>query len=218
MQSTKILIVEDEVIIADYIGELLQKEGYTCLEIAYDIEEAKELYAMFNPDIVLLDINIHGENEGIKLSTALELKSKVIFLTAQNDRTTINAAIKTKPHAYLTKPIKKNDLMAAIALAITNLQDSFVVFKNGYTDVKINFDELLYIKSDGNYIDVFTTNGKYTLRRSLESFHAELDKELFQQIHRSIIVNTSKVSEKKSNALFIKEIELPMSRSFRISL
>ncbi|TXI82629.1 MAG: response regulator transcription factor [Crocinitomicaceae bacterium] len=218
MYSTKILIVEDEIIIADYIGELLEKEGFTQIEIANDIEEAKKHIASFNPELILLDINIHGENEGINLSTELELKSKVIFLTAQNDRTTIHAAIKTKPQAYLTKPIKKNDLMAAISLAIVNMQDTFLVFKDGYTDVKLSYDELLYIKSDGNYIDVFTTNGKHTLRRSLESFHAELDKKLFQQIHRSIIVNTSKITEKKSNALFINEIELPISRSFRISL
>jgi two-component system response regulator LytT len=218
MYSTKILIVEDEVIIADYIGELMEKEGFMNIEIAYDVDDAKRLYTSFNPDLILLDINIHGENQGINLSTELDLKSKVIFLTAQNDRTTINAAIKTKPQAYLTKPIKKNDLIAAITLAIANLQDTFIVIKDGYLDVKLNYDELLYIKSDGNYIDIITTNHKYTLRRTLESFHAELDKELFQQIHRSIVVNTSKITERKSNVLFIDSIQLTMSRSFRISI
>lgn len=218
MHSTKILIVEDEIIIADYIGELLEKEGYNNLKIAYDIEEARAFYASFNPDLILLDININGENKGIDFSTEFELKSKVIFITAQNDTATINAAIKTKPHAYLTKPIKKNDLHVAIALAISKMTDTSVIIKDGYTDVKLSYDEILYVKSDGNYIDIFTQQQKYTIRKSLESFHSELDKQLFQQIHRSIVVNTSKITEKKSNALYINNIELPMSRSFKIAL
>jgi DNA-binding LytR/AlgR family response regulator len=218
MYSTKILIVEDEIIIADYIFELLEKEGYKNLKIANNIEEAKNLYFSFTPDIILLDINIHGENAGITLSSELSLKSKVIFITAQNDPVTINAAIKTKPNAYLTKPIKKKDLTVAIALAISNLVDTSLTIKDGYKEVKLSTDEILYIKSDGNYIDVFTTYQKFTIRKSLESFHAELDRKIFQQIHRSIIVNTSKVTEKKTNSILINTIELPMSRSYRITI
>lgn len=218
MQTVKILIVEDEVIIADYIHELLVNEGYQNVKIANDVNEAKDLYLNFQPEIILLDININGENEGIKLSQNLELKSKVIYLTAQHDKETIKAAIKTLPQAYLTKPINKNDLSAALQLAITKLFTNSVQIKDGHDEIKLHFDEILFVKSDGNYIDVFCTDRKYTLRRSLENFKEDLDPETFVQIHRSIVVNLNKVSEKRKKTILINDIELPISRSHKSNL
>ena len=112
----KILIVEDEILIADFIYNMLLKEGFTKVETVNDVQSALIKFKTFQPEIILMDINVEGQNTGIKLATQKNVQAKVIYITAQNDDETIQKAIATNPETYLTKPIKKFDLLAAIQL------------------------------------------------------------------------------------------------------
>lgn len=105
--SSKILIVEDEVLIANFIEKMLRKEGFSNLEIANDIKTAEVKFNTFRPDIVLMDINLEGPNTGIDLAAKKNEEAKIIYITAQNDPDTIQKAISTNPETYLTKPVKK---------------------------------------------------------------------------------------------------------------
>lgn len=215
-KNSKILIVEDEVLIANFIKKMLQKEGFSNLETANDIQTAETKFNSFRPDIILLDINLEDSNTGIDLAARKNEEAKIIYLTAQNDSETIQKAIATNPETYLTKPIKKSDLLAAIQLASFKSIKKYVIIKDGYDEVKIFHDDIIYIKSDNIYIDVITTFKKYTVRNSLDNFLKELNNDTFCKAHRSFIINKKRVTKKTTNAVFLSDIEIPISRNFEI--
>jgi two-component system response regulator LytT len=215
---TKILVVEDEILIADYIKELLQTESFTAIRMAHDPETALNEMATFLPDIILMDINLKGKNSGIDLAKHKNQEASLIFLTGQNDPKLMHKALESNPEAYLTKPIKKNDLIAAIRLQILKQKLNYVTIKVGYEEVKLILDEILFIKSENNYIDIQMMDKKYTIRQSLNTFLDEIKSKDFIRIHRSFIVNQTKISSKNSTSVFIENFEIPCSRNTSFNL
>ena len=131
---------------------------------------------------------------------------------------TLKKALKIQPIAYLTKPVKKIDLIAAIEVANEQLKLKSVIVKDGYNEVRIPFDTILYIKSDKNYIDIVTNAKIYTIRTTLDSFYKELDKSTFCKVQRSYIVNKTKISTKSSSFVKIEEFEIPISRDLDLEI
>ena len=212
--NTKILIVEDEILIADFIADFLNKKGFSNIEMAHKPEIAVKFFQSFEPEIVLMDINLNGENAGIELAKNTNKDAAVIFLTGQNDEFLMNKALATNPETYLTKPIKEDDLMAAIKLVLLKKQLNSISIKDGYDFIKINHDAILFIKSDNNYIDIHTTSKKYSIRQSLDGFLEEIANSNFIRVHRSYIVNSSKIQKKTKSSLFIENHEIPFSKKY----
>jgi len=210
----KILIVEDQVLIAHFLRDVLLREGFNNVEIAYKIEQASVLLLSFNPDILLLDINLEGKDSGIQWAENFASQRKIIFVTAKTERETILKALKVKPIAYLTKPIKKMDLIAAVELAKQTINTDYIFVKDGYEKVKIYTNDILFVKSERNYIDIHCVSKKITLRNSLDNMFKELDASVFCKVHRSYIINKEKISKKTSTSIFINQHEIPISRGF----
>ncbi len=122
MHQLKILIVEDDPIIAQLIEHHLQEFDHQVLGIAHDSERALDLIHNLQPELVILDINIDGTKDGIDVATIIENKYKVpyIFLTALSDQETLDRASIVKPLGYVVKPFKASDLKAAISIGISN--------------------------------------------------------------------------------------------------
>lgn len=216
--TKRILIVEDEILISDYIYEMLSESGFVNIEIANDCKEAVSKMSLFKPEILLMDINLEGKDTGIELGKQKNDEAIIIYITAQNDSATIQNAIATNPLSYLTKPIKKADLLAAIQLANFKTKSNQIIIKDGFEEITLSYEDLLFIRSDGNYIDIFTNTKKITIRESLEKFYDKLDKNQFLRIHRSIVINRNKVSRKTSSSVFVNTTELPISRNHRKSI
>lgn len=212
--KTKILIVEDEIIIADFIQATLNKEGFKNVEMAHKTITAIEAFGKFQPEIIILDINLHGENSGIELAKSTNKDAIVIFLTGQYDESLMNKALATNPETYLTKPLKKEDLLAAIKLSILKKQAKNITIKDGYNIVKIDHDDILFIKSDNNYIDIQTTSKKYSVRQTLDGFLEEIVHSNFIRVHRSYVVNSSKIHKKTNSSLFVENHEIPFSKKY----
>ncbi len=113
-KAIKIVIVEDEVLIAHYIKAILQNNNYRNVKMAYTIAEAQKLILNDTPDIMLLDINVEGWYTGIELAAKQNKATKLIYITAQNNPKAVAKAGATQPAAYLTKPLKKNDLLVTL--------------------------------------------------------------------------------------------------------
>lgn len=216
--NPKILIVEDDILIAEYVMNLLQKENFNIVEMAHEKEEAIRKMQSFLPNVILMDINLSGKNSGIELAKLKNDNARVIFLTGQYDHVLMSKALTTNPEAYLTKPVRKNDLFAAIQLASQKNESSFITIKDGYDDVKINTDEIIFIKSDNNYIDIQLVDKKYSIRESLSMFHKTLPPEKFIRIHKSYIVNQTKIQKKISAFVIINGIEIPYSRNLNLEI
>lgn len=214
----KILIVEDQVLIAHFLRDTLLKEGFANIEIAFKINQAIELVNTYEPEIILLDINVEGKDSGIIWAENYALNKKIIFVTAQTERETMLKALKVQPVGYLTKPIKKIELIAAIELAKQNLKKDYLKVKDGYEEIKLYYKDILFAKSERNYIDIQTVSKKITLRNTLDNIQMELDSDTFCRVHRSYIVNKEKISRKTSNSLHIDNYEIPISRNLDLSI
>jgi len=117
---TTILIVEDEAIVAEDIKNSLEIKGYTVPATASSGKDAINKVKEFNPDIVLMDIVIKGEMDGIE--TAKQIRSlfdiPIVYLTAFSDEKTIERVKLTEPFGYLIKPFNKRELTVAVEIAL----------------------------------------------------------------------------------------------------
>ena len=120
MCKKKILIVEDESIIAEDISDSLISLGYRITGMVYSGEEAIEAAAKCRPDLVLMDVNLQGEIDGI--TAAAEILSRfqipVVYLTAYADENTLRRVNATKPFGYIVKPFEEKNLHTTIQLAL----------------------------------------------------------------------------------------------------
>ncbi len=117
---TKILIVEDETIVALDIKSAVKKLGYEVTDTATNFHDAIKSIRDNKPDIVLMDIHLENSKDGIE--TVREIQKKyyipVIYLTAFSDDSTISRAVETNPIGYIIKPFKREDLKSTIALGL----------------------------------------------------------------------------------------------------
>lgn len=120
MQEKLILIVEDEGVVALSIQAALTKMGYKVVGIAVTGNEAIALATEHKPDVILMDIHIKGDMDGIQTTEKLNqiMDIPVIFLTAYADDETVRRAIKTRSHSYLVKPYNPRELYSNIEFAI----------------------------------------------------------------------------------------------------
>lgn len=211
--SYKILIVEDEVFIADFLESLLNSIGFRYIYKTYNKADAAVAIENLQPQIVLMDINLHSKLEGVELAKKLPDSCILIYITGQNDLEVMAEALATKPYSYLTKPIKQIDLMAAIEIAVRKKNKKYYLFKDGHAVIRISIEDILYVKSDNNYIDIVLLDKKYTARSSLKNFIEAVNSADFKQVHRSYIVNMPLVTKFTSNALFIHQVRIPISRN-----
>ncbi|MBD1829559.1 EAL domain-containing protein [Microcoleus vaginatus GB1-A2] len=120
MLNKKILIVEDESIIAEDISDSLISLGYSITGMVYSGEEAIEYAAKFRPDLVLMDVNLQGEIDGITAAAEIRLRFQipVVYLTAYADESTLWRVNATKPFGYIVKPFEEKNLHTTIQLAL----------------------------------------------------------------------------------------------------
>lgn len=137
-----ILIVEDEPITARFITETLLENGYDIAGVARSADEARKLLAQYDINIVLMDINIKGKEDGIQFSrTLINEDIAIIYISAYSNLETIKEAACTMPYGFLVKPFKEVELLRVLILASSKLEAKY----NKTIPInKANFEEKLY--------------------------------------------------------------------------
>lgn len=230
MDKIKILVVEDELIIADNICDALEELGYEALEPAINYTEALVRIEEEKPDIAILDIQLSGKKTGIDIAKKIResYNFPFIFLTSNSDAYTLNQAKEVMPPAYLVKPFSKEELYTSIEIALFNfsnkigkidkdnliIKDSiFIKEKGAY--IKVNFDDILYLKSAHVYIEIILKKQhKIVVRTSLNDILEKLNKN-FVRIHRGYIVNTQYLMQISQNSVKIFDEEIPVGKKFK---
>jgi DNA-binding LytR/AlgR family response regulator len=237
----KLLIVEDDMIIAAKVSMQLTNLGYEVTGIVPRGEEAIRHVEDNIPDIVLLDINLKGILDGIETAQAIHKFADVpiIYITANTDEATFNRAKSTRPHAFISKPIKNLDLQRAIELTISRIEETsapkneieiehlenapvilsdriFVKYKEKM--VKVFLSEILYIEAERNYCRVYTKSKEYLLSTTLKIMEDKLPPRDFIRVHRSFIVNLMQVDEVTENHVSINQKSVPLSIQLREDL
>lgn len=233
MSQVKILVVEDEVVIADNICMILEDLGYEVLEPAINYEEALETIREDIPDLAILDIQLAGRRDGIDLAWKIkeDYDFPFIFLTSNADALTVERAKKVAPPAYLVKPFNKDDLYTSIEMALFNyvgkrkeeegddllIRDAiFVKDKNLFHKIKL--EDISFLKSDHVYIEVYTVKGqKHLIRGSLTDLSERLPKS-FYRTHRSYTINVNHMDAINSAYVLIGDEQIPIGKNYRDEL
>lgn len=221
----RILIVEDEVLIAETIKLLLELQGHEVPDICISYEEAVAAYHKEKPDLVILDIRLYGDKSGIDFANFLQNQAETtpfIYLTAQYDRRIFNLALETTPYGYLAKPIQKESLWTTIETAYQIHQqgkapDLELTIFDGQKNHRVKDKEIICIKSDHVYANVHLVDGrKIVTRTPLGQFLQNIQSKLLFQCHRSYIINTKHVNSWDNDTVTLVDGQkIPVSRSKR---
>lgn len=122
MDELRILIVEDEPIIAENISMYLNNNDFTVSGVAYDDEEALHQLQYNTPDAVILDINLGNERDGIAIAKMINSNYHLpfLFLTSYSDKETLDKAKSVEPSGYIVKPFHERTLLTSLEIAISN--------------------------------------------------------------------------------------------------
>lgn len=217
--NLNILIIEDELLIAEMLKELLIELGYNIIDIAKDYATAVkslEIYPEIN--FAFIDINLNSDKNGLDIAEILNssfTRVDFIFLTSYSDTRTVQEAISKKPESYLVKPFTKSDLFIALEIyksKNTTLSQTIEI-KDGQLNIKVNHDAILWVKSENIYLEIKTKLKTYIIRKSLDRFLETLNNSNFIKIHRSYIINTKQINSINKQFVFINEQKIPISRS-----
>ncbi len=120
--KTKIIVVEDELLIALHIKKVLEKHDYDVAIDITSVEEAIEYIEQSPPDLVLIDINLNKDKEGTELGNYLLQKDTIpyIYITSYSDKSTLEKVNMTRPKGFIVKPFKEEDLLATVSIVLNN--------------------------------------------------------------------------------------------------
>ncbi len=118
--NIRVLIVEDEVIVASHIRRMLENLGYTPLGIVATGEEGVAKAFELRPDVILMDVMLSGPLDGIRAAEKIleQIDIPILYVTAYTDEATLARAKVTEPFGFITKPFEERELQAAIAIAL----------------------------------------------------------------------------------------------------
>jgi PAS domain S-box-containing protein len=148
--KVRVLIVEDEFILAINLQESLESLGYTVLDIADSAAAAIEKASQLSPNLILMDIRLRGEMDGIQAAEYIwnHLQIPIIYITGHSDKSTVERATLTSPFGYILKPIKEQELYVAITTALERYEREqfFTTVLHEMGDGVIVVDSQLHIK------------------------------------------------------------------------
>jgi DNA-binding LytR/AlgR family response regulator len=225
MTKYNCLIVDDEPIarsiIETYCGHLpyLQVTGSCGNAI-----EAKMFLQQQNIDILFLDINM-PVMDGISLLKTLKIPPQVIFTTAYKEFAV--DAFDLAAVDYLLKPFSFERFLIAVDKAVDKLrvvevpvvhrpeEENFIFIKADGKIYKILHDDLLYAEASGNYTRLVTAQNIFAPSMTFSSVEEMLPASLFLRVHRSFIINKSKISHIEGNRVFIGKNEIPIGSNYK---
>tara|TARA_R110002050_G_scaffold25604_12_gene68260 strand:+ start:10075 stop:10830 length:756 start_codon:yes stop_codon:yes gene_type:complete len=240
-QPIRILIVEDNVIIADDMQSMLEEIGYEIVDNVIVYEQAVEVLKNKEVDLVLIDIILASDKTGIDLGKHIRENYNIpfIFVTSNSDRATVENAKTVKPNGYLVKPFEQQDLYTSIEIALSNftsvknngasenqeeeddklmsnkvLKDSIFV-KKQHLYYRIQFGDIQFIKADNVYLEVNTVDKKFLVRSPLKDYLEKLPQQKFYRAHKSYIVNVDHIDAINSKDILINNTLIPISKEFK---
>lgn len=139
MSELKVLIIEDEPVIAENISMYLNNADFTVSGIAYDDEEALNQLRNNTPDAVILDINLDSSIDGIQIADFINKNFQLpfLFLTSYSDKETLQRAKVVEPSGYIVKPFNGQTLLASLEIAISNFAN-----RSNYQVPDLNLDKI----------------------------------------------------------------------------
>ncbi|WP_299125448.1 LytTR family DNA-binding domain-containing protein [uncultured Tenacibaculum sp.] len=221
------IIVDDEPIAREIITSFVAKiPNLELLSTCSNATEAIQFMEKNTVDLFFLDINM-PEITGLSLAKIIGQKSKVIFTTAYRDYAVDGFNLNVVD--YLLKPIAFERFFEAVqkvtksnnTITTTAKEESFkkefMFIRSDRKMIKINFNEIEYIESLGDYVKIFLNQTVIVTRETMNNIENKLPQNSFIRIHRSYIVSLNKISSYTNEFIEINKKALPISRSYKES-
>lgn len=222
MRKINIFIAEDDVFISDELKDLLLDMNYSVVRIGYDYASSIEIINQSEIDIAILDIKMHGKDQGFQIAEYLKENKNIpiVFLTSFSDQKTVEEAVQYDPKGYIVKPFKSSDIYTTLEVVKLHIQKpvNTHIINTGRGQVLIDPDKIQFIRSDDKYIEIFVTDNRYVERDSLNNFLERVNTDAFMRIHRSYIINKNHIKSITSDAVFIGNNKIPLSRKHKEEL
>lgn len=238
MADIKIGVVEDELLIAHGIIQMLKRLGYDTAGPAKSYDEALAMVETHQPDILLLDIQLKGEKDGIDVAAKVKelYNTPFIFLTANSDAMTLDRVKEVNPAAFLMKPFREREIYAAIEICLHNAntgttateepdqpQENFLIndslfVKDGQKYVKIKTESICYLESDKKYVYIHTTGKKVMIRSTIQDCIDLIGSADIVRVHRSYAINIQHLETIETEMLIVNQAEVPIGKTYKDEL
>jgi DNA-binding LytR/AlgR family response regulator len=212
--------VEDLQVAADFLKKCCEKSGQ--VEVKNHFSNVSDALAYLNEnsvDLLFLDVEMPGAT-GFELLDQLAYSPRVILTTSKPEYAydafeyNVTDFLK-KPFTYqrFAESLQKVTATADSTPATVSIDHIFI--KTEGKLVRLNNDDILYIESMGDYVRFVTADKKYVTHNTIKNLEDKVNRDSFMKVHRSYIINISKIDDIRENDLFIKGNEIPVSKAHR---
>lgn len=221
--SRSILIVEDDPLIADDLYFILQDVGIKDVDVALQYDKALRLLSEKTYDLALLDVNLSSEKDGVDLAEFINSNVKIpfIFITSYYDKDTLRRAKEMNPSAYILKPFDKYDIQVNVELSLHKLANSKaseiekIFVKDKGKMISVDPQKIDFVEAFDNYSKVFLESQAHILSHTLKSIEAKLEPYSFVRVHKSYLVNFSRITMISDGFIYFGEHKIPIGRAYK---
>jgi DNA-binding LytR/AlgR family response regulator len=214
------LIIDDEPIARNFLERYCEKTGTIHVVGSFPDSETAYTYLQQNEvDILFLDVEMPGDS-GFQLLDKLIVMPRVILTTSKTDYA--YDAFQYKVTDYLKKPFTYVRFQEAVAKVNESIADKIeapknedIFIKSNGKFIRLNYEDILYIESIGDYVKYCTLDKKYVTHSTLKSVEEKINKGHFMKVHRSYIVNLRKINNIEDNTLYIGDSVIPISKMLK---
>lgn len=222
-QKNKVFIVEDVSFIRMMLEECLRENGYEVVGSSPSAEKAWDSICSSAVDLVLTDINLVGEKNGIWLGHNINTQLTIphIFITAYQVQYTSNEVMETNPAGFIIKPINTIQLITTVKIALNQNTDKIknhILVQDGLKAINLCMDDICYIQSEGNYLHIFLEDSHVLVRSTFSSFFERLDNTKFVRIHMRYAINLTKKYQLDTDYVYMNGKALSISSSYKKEL
>ncbi len=217
----KILIVEDEPLIAKDLSFILEDLGIDTVEFAMSYEDAHQALDKMEFDLILLDINLSSEKDGIDLAHEINKSHRTpfIFITSYYNPTTVSRAKVTNPLAYLLKPFNQHDIRINVEMALyksdQSKENSTIYIREKSGTIQLELTSVIFLEAQDNYTKIVCEDRELLISQTLKSILEKLPESDFVRTHKSFAARIDHISMIKGGYVFLGEEKVPIGRSYK---
>lgn len=238
MEAVKLLVVEDEPLIAAQLEAILQDLGYSVCDVVDNGLDCMTAIAKHHPDLVLLDINLGDAQDGVEIAARIRDAhgTPFVFVTSHSDKGTLERVKATDPAGFIVKPFDERTVSVQVELALARkatggnayseapesteqlvLGDSIFVKDKGRL-VKVKLADIIHAEADDNYTVIHTASQKFLISATLKAVEEKLTHPDFLRVHRSHLINVPHVTALEEGYVFLGKVKVPVGKSHKDEL
>lgn len=221
------LVVDDNVIALTVLKKLISMEpALVMVGECFDAVTAYQQIQMNDIDILFLDIEM-PDMSGIELVKSLGDKRPMVIFTTSTmgyaaeafDLNVVDFLIKpVNPPRFLQAVEKAKRMLLTKGIAVADKEDEFVFIRDSHVVRRVKVSDILYMEARGDYVRINMTDHTYSIHSSLKSVEEKLSKNVFLRVHRSFIINVSKIDTIEGGTLIVHRNMVPVSDAYRANL